>query len=263
MCGIVAVNRTGWWWRSVSCYIPSKAHVIPTTWSVAIVLVLKRAWAGGVTSSPTRRTQCVRCRLLPPSSSCGSDNLVPCSNLQRSVCEKRIFCGSALQTARKRGMCSSISLRRTPIVLLPLHLPAGVRHDAEQLAWNCPVGRRRPGFDAPQSRPEILQVVFSLLPPALPLCLLHSGRAAPSLCFISLHFRHSIAPVYQPSTHLWFRAWSSRSPFLLRAGDGVILSRRRNWGSSPPAPVVVAPWVPLLVIPHPRKGRGETTPSPS
>ena len=50
-------------------------------------------------------------------------------------------------------------------MLLTLHLSAGVRHDAEQLAWNCPVGRRLPGFDAPQSRPEILQVVFSSLPP--------------------------------------------------------------------------------------------------
>ena len=79
----------------------------------------------GVTSYPTRRTRCARCRLLPPSSSCGSHNLVPCSKLQRCVCEIRILCSSALQTSWKRGMCSSISLRPTPIVLLPLHRHLG------------------------------------------------------------------------------------------------------------------------------------------
>ena len=90
---------------------------------------------------------------------------MPCSNLQRCVCEIRILCSSALQTTWKRGMCSSISLRPTPIVLLPLHLPAGVRHDAEQLARNAQSEGRLPGFDATQSRPKILQVVFSSLSP--------------------------------------------------------------------------------------------------
>ena len=177
------------------------------------------------------------------------------------------FGSSAAAPWKPRGSaaCAAQSLcgrRPSCFFLFISQLECGMMRSSSP--WNCP-GRSDAFQDLTLHRVALRSFRSSSphSPPALPLCLLHSCRAAPSLCFISLHFRHSLAPVYPPSTDFWFWAWSSRPPPLVGVGDGVILTRRRDLGSSPPAPVVVALSVPLLVIPHPRKGRGETTPSPS
>ena len=233
MCGIVAVNRTGWWWRSASCYTPSKAHGIPTTWSVAIVLVLNGASAG--VSPVTRQDEhdalvvdCCRHPLLADPTTSGH---VPTSR----------------GASAKFGSCSSISLRPTPIVLLPLHLPAGVRHDAEQLASNAPSGDAFQDLTLHRVALRSFRLQPRCTPPLLHI-LTFSSLSGARLC---------------PIHPLVIQGLELTVPLPPPGGGWCNPLQEEELGIFAASPVVVALWVPLLVIPHSRKGRGETTPSPS
>ena len=132
------------------------------------------------------------------------------------------------------------------------HLPAGVRHDAEQLARNAPSEGRLSGFDATQSRPEILQVVFSSLSP----CTASLSLTLRPRCTLPLLHSHGFSShccARLPAIHPLVIQGLELTVLPPPPGGGWCnpLSRRKNWGSSPPAPVVVVLSVPLLVIQGP------------